>query len=134
MKQGNFSSGGLQRSQSFACFHADSIPNTVVAALMPSIYCEFVVFQNDPDSTGTIIIGSERLSVVGSGILLTAGEMSSAIAVENLSLLWHKESDTNTVLNYWVVGCKSAIPQDARFLLQELGGHVLLEDGFKIRI
>jgi len=127
---GNFAFGGQQRSLSYACFHADKIPNSIIAVVCPAVTCAAVMVQNDPDSTGDALIGSVRLGVTGGGQVLQPGEWSGWIPVTNLNKLWHKELDAATTLNYMLLGCLLSSPiAFVAHLLLEAGGHVLLEDG-----
>lgn len=135
-QQGNFAFGGLQRSASFGCFHADTIPNSQAAVNLPLVYCEMAFLQNDPDSTGNVVCGSDRLSSVGNGFVLEPGQSTGWIPVQRLDCIWHKEMDATTTLHYMVVGCMVGGPPFPVliFLLQDQGGHVLLEDGDKIKL
>jgi hypothetical protein len=133
---GNFAFTGEQRSVSYNCYHADVIPNSLTAVLCPTLSCEWVQFQNRPDSSGNITIGSERLSIIGKGRVLTPGNVSNWIPVKNLNLIWHKESDATTFLVYEVIGCEfgpGITPVTTPFfLLQEIGDHLTQEDDGKI--
>lgn len=133
---GSFGFGGDQRSYSFGCFHADIIPNETLATYMPNLECEWACIKNRPDSTGNAYIGSQRLSVVGTGVYLEPGEITGWIPVTNLNLIWHKEDDATTNLEYMVIGCN--YPQYVNLilpvLLQENGAPLLLEDGDEIAL
>lgn len=99
---GNFAPGGVQRSYSFGFFHADAIPNATSAAACPDMRCEQVFLQNDPDSSGNILIGSDQLASDGQGFELAPGDVTGWIPVNNLSKIWHKDAaDSN--LNYMIV-------------------------------
>lgn len=103
-KEGNFALGGVQRSYSFPFFHADKIPNSVTAIGCPDMKCEQVMLQNDPGSTANITIGDEdTLSVTGNGFVLTPGDWSGWIPVQNLNLIWHKDGDAASTLNYMII-------------------------------
>lgn len=134
--QGNFAFGGQQRSASLGCFHADQVPVATSATFLPLLYCEMVFLQNDPESTGNVIYGSERLAHVGTGVVLEPGQVSGWIPIQRLDYIWHKETDATTYLRYMVVGCMVGGPPYPllSFLLQEQDGHVLLEDGEKIKL
>lgn len=132
MNRGSFGFGGQQRSYSFACFHADQIPNSLLAVVCPSVSCELVNFKNSPDSSGNVIIGSHRLSIVSSGVVLEPGSVSGWIPASNLNLIWHKEDDATTYLQYSLVGCPDGGPASTQiisYLLQESGHKLLQEDG-----
>jgi hypothetical protein len=104
MNTGNFAFGGVQRSYSFDFFHADKIPNSVVAVVCPDMKCEQADFQNDPDSTDNIIIGDEdTLGVTGNGWVLQPGESTGWIPINNLNLVWHKDADATSTLNYKII-------------------------------
>jgi hypothetical protein len=132
---GSFGFGGQQRSYSFSCFHADIIPNSEIAAICPNFICEWVAFQNDPASTGNLTLGSDRIAAVGTGIELEPGKVTGWIPANNLNLVWHKEDDATTFLNYMLVGCAGQAEGLAildAFLLQENGSYLIQEDGDKI--
>jgi hypothetical protein len=132
---GDFGFGGVQRSYSFNCLHADKIPNSTVAILCPTIESEWVMFQNDPNSSGDILVGSNRLSIVGNGILLQPGQFSGWLPANNLNLFFHKDSDATSYLNYMLIGCASNVGVVAPilgFLQQEDGDYLLQESGDKI--
>jgi len=100
---GNFAYGGVQRSYSFGFFHADMIPNELAAALCPNMACEQVMFQNNPDSDGDIVLGSlARLAATGTGFILQPGEWSGWIPVNNLNLIAHLDAADST-LNYMLI-------------------------------
>lgn len=101
-KLGNFAFGGDQRSYSFAYFHADMIPNSLTVVQCPNMPCEQVFIQNDPDSTGDILIGSDRLAAVGSGFRLAPGDATGWIPIQNLNLVWHKD-EANSRLKYMII-------------------------------
>lgn len=131
-----FGFGGVQRSYSFSCFHADIVPNSLSAVKLPNVPCELVSLQNDPDSTGNVIIGSERIGVVGTGLVLAPGQSTGWISVNNLNLIWHKDSDATSHLNYWAITCGAGNPLDTYYLIQEIayGNRILTEDGQYIRL
>ena len=135
MKLGNFAFGGEQRSASFPCFWAGDIPNSVVAVECPNVCCVMVVFQNAPESTGNIWIGSQRLGVIGSGIVLEPGQVSGVIPVQNVSLLWHKDSDVTSHLNYWIICCGAVnLAAGHNHILTEGGVHLLTEAGDRLEL
>lgn len=101
-KHGNLAYGGEQRSYSFPFCHSDMIPFSAVAVQCPNMECEQVWIQNDPDSSGDILIGSSRLAVTGKGIKLSPGDTTGWIPIQNLNLLWHKDEASST-LNYMIV-------------------------------
>lgn len=102
--QGNFAYGGVQRSYSFPVLHGDKIPNSESAAQCPDVDCEQVFLQNDPDSTGNIIVGGERLGAVATaGIVLEPGNVTGWIPIKNLNLVWHLDADATSTLNYLIV-------------------------------
>ena len=131
-----FSYTGIQRSLARGCFHADAVVNSVSAVPFPYMPCAAVLVQNDPESTGNALIGSNRLAIIGEGQILQPGEFSGWIPVKNLNLIWHKELDATTTLNYMIVGCLVGGPPnpDPSYLLCEQGGYVLLESGDRIAI
>ncbi|MFA7101117.1 MAG: hypothetical protein WC196_05105 [Bacilli bacterium] len=103
MTVGNFAFGGIQRSYSFPNFHADKIPYSAVAVQCPNMECEQVFLQNDPDSGGNIVVGSEgTLPVTGNGFVLEPGDVTGWIPVNNLGLIWHKDAADST-LNYMII-------------------------------
>jgi len=122
--------GGEQGSFSFDEFHADIISNSLVAVQCPAVEAELIVLQNDPDSTGNLTFGSERLAEVGEGKVLEPGNFSGALPVQNLNLIWHKEDDATTYLRYYLIG--DNIPAAHYHLLLEDGNHMLLEDGSRV--
>lgn len=99
---GNFAFGGIQRSYSFPHFHADKIPTSTSAVKCPSLKCEQVFLQNDPDSSGNITIGDARLADTGGGFVLVPGGVTGWIPVNNLDLIWHKDAAGST-LNYMMI-------------------------------
>jgi hypothetical protein len=99
---GNFGFGGEQRSYSFNFEHADKIPNSLVAVRCPEMKCEQVWIQNDPNSSGNITIGGDRLAVTGTGIVLIPGATTGWIPVNNLNKLWHLDAADST-LNYMII-------------------------------
>ena len=100
--KGNLAFGGVQRSYSFPFFHADKIPNSLVAVVCPTMECEQVFLQNDPDSGGNITIAGPGLAVTGNGIVLEPGGVTGWIPVQNLNLIWHLDAaDSN--LNYMII-------------------------------
>ena len=124
--------GGDQASFSFDQFHADIVNNSLVAEACPAVDAEMVVLQNDPDSSGNLVFGDERLGIVGTGIELQPGKFSSLLPVQNLNLIWHKEDDATTYLRYYLIG--DNLPHAHYHLLQEDGSHILLEDGGRISL
>jgi hypothetical protein len=96
---GSLAFGGVQRSYSFGFYHADMIPNSLIAVVCPEMDCEQVQLQNDPGSTGNITIGGARLAVTGAGRVLQPGEVTGWYPLKNLNLIWHKDSAGST-LNY----------------------------------
>lgn len=99
---GNLAFGGVQRSYSFNRFHADQIPNSLVAVESPDMECEQVFLQNHPDSSGNIIIGSSRLAETGLGFVLEPGDVTGWIPINNLNLIWHLDA-ADSYLNYMIV-------------------------------
>lgn len=99
---GSFPFAGPQRSYSFGFFHADMIPNSLTAVKCPDMECEQVFLQNDPDSTGNVIIGSSRLADTGEGLVLEPGDVTGWIPANNLNLIWHKDAASST-LNYMII-------------------------------
>lgn len=102
MSKGNLAYGGDQRSYSFDYFHGDMIPASTVAAKCPDMECEQVFLQNDPDSSGNIVIGSSRLAATGFGYVLEPGAVTGWIPVSNLNLIWHKDA-ASSHLNYMLI-------------------------------
>lgn len=101
-KDGNFAFGGVQRSYSFPFFHADKIPNSLTAVKSPDMECEQIFLQNDPDSSGNITIGDQRLAETGLGFVLEPGDVTGWIPVQNLNLIWHLDAADST-LNYMII-------------------------------
>lgn len=99
---GNFGFGGGQRSYSFNNFHADMIPASTVAVVCSNMACEWVNIQNDPSSSNTCQIGSQRLATDGFGMVLAVGAWSGWIPVNNLNKIWHKDG-ASSHLNYMMV-------------------------------
>jgi len=99
---GNFAYGGVQRSYSFPFFHADKIPNSLVAVVCPTMECEQIFLQNDPDSGGNITIGSAELAATGQGFVLEPGDVTGWIPIKNLNLIWHLDAASSN-LNYMII-------------------------------
>lgn len=125
-----FSFGGIQRSYSFHLFHSDVIPNSLVAVRCPDADCEWVCFKNNPTSDENIIIGSDRLSIVGNGIILKPGETTGWIPAQNVSLFWHKEDDQATQLEYMIIGHATPTIDYNGILLEGRIGYLLQEDRY----
>lgn len=102
MSLGNLASGGIQRSYSFEYFHADLIPYSATAVKGPDMPCEQVFLQNDPNSSGNIVLGSARLGITGNGFILEPGDVTGWIPVKNLNLIWHKDA-ASSHLNYMII-------------------------------
>lgn len=124
---GKFSFGGSQQSFSYGFFHADEIPVSLTAVICPTVPCEWICFNNDPDSTSNLIIGSDRLSFVGTGIVLRPGDTTGWIPANNLNLFWHKELDATTKLTYYLIGYDAPLP-DPVILIEISRSPLLLED------
>ena len=102
-KEGNLAFGGVQRSYSFPRFHADMVPISLVAVACPDMPCEQVFLQNDPDSSGDIVIGElTRLGATGNGFVLEPGDVTGWIPLQNLNLIAHKDA-ASSHLNYMLV-------------------------------
>jgi len=97
---GDFAFGGGQRSYSFDYFDGDEIANSTTAIQCPTMDCEQVFLQNDPDSNGNITVGGPRLGeldVEGAGLVLEPGGVTGWIPVKNLNLIWHKDAADSTL-------------------------------------
>lgn len=94
-------------SYSFPFFHADIIPNNSgfgAGVRCPSMACQQVCFRNDPDSTGTAIIGSQNVQLgTNRGMPLQPGEWSPWIPTDNVENVWHREVDATTNLHYMII-------------------------------
>lgn len=101
MSFGNLAYGGDQRSYSFEFFHADIIPFSATAVQCPDMPCEQVWIQNDPDSSGDCLIGSDRLKITGLGYRLAPGN-AIVLPIKNVSLIYHKD-EASSHLNYAIV-------------------------------
>ena len=102
-KTGNLAFGGEQRSYSFPFFHADIIPFSATAVRCANMPCEQIWIQNDPDSSGDIIIGDyDTLAATGMGIKLSPGTTTGWIPIQNLNLLAHKD-EASSHLNYMII-------------------------------
>ena len=131
--QGSFSFGGQQRSFSFGCLHADRVPTSITGVRCPTVSCEWVMFQNDPASTGNLFVGGDRLPVVGSGVELEPGDSTGWIPISNLNQAFHKEADATTMLQYIMIGCKGPTAK-AVLLIEVDRSPLLLEDGQRIQL
>lgn len=118
---------GSVSTYSFHLFHADVVVNSMVAIQCPSVDCEWVCFKNNPTSSGNIVIGDERLSVVGSGVVLEPGDVTGWIPAQNVGLFWHKEDDQATQLEYMIIG-HTTPTLDLNAILQEGGFEYLLQE------
>lgn len=99
---GNFAYGGVQRSYSYPEFWADRIPNSTAGAQCPDMKSEQVFLSNHPDSSGNIILRGGPFSV-GTGFTLGPGQVTGWIPVKNLNLIYHKDADATTYLEYMLI-------------------------------
>lgn len=101
---GNIGPGGVPRSYSFGHFWADYIPASTVGAWCPNMDCEQVFLQNDPDSSGNIIITGDltALQATGQGFVLAPGDVTGWIPIKNLGLICHKDA-ASSHLNYMII-------------------------------
>lgn len=100
---GNFAFGGVQRSYSFPRFWADRIPTSTAGAQCPNMKCEQVFLKNHPDSSGNIIIGGSEVLSTGQGFTLAPGDATGWIPINSLDLVYHKEADATTYLEYMII-------------------------------
>lgn len=128
-----FSFGGNISYFSQESYHADLIPVSLVAVVCPSILCEWVCFENDPDSDGDVILGSTRLGLVGTGIVLGPGNVTGWIPVNSLDHFWHKETTETTHLRYCILG-HGELPDHSYLLQEDIHDFILQEDGSRIII
>ena len=103
MSVGNSAYTGVQRSYSFPHFWADAIPASTAGAWCPNMPCEQVDIQNDPNSTGNIVLGGlESLQTTGQGWVLEPGQSTGWIPIQNLGLIAHLDA-ADSHLNYKMV-------------------------------
>lgn len=96
MSLGHYAYGGIQNSYSFPFPGIGGLSPKTTPTQMPNIPCEQVVFQNHPDSTGYLYIGTDAAMGHHTSIVLPPGQFSPFFPIQNIGTLYYECADATT--------------------------------------